>query len=46
MAAPPSIHPTTGQPYRIEQAFDILRVTDLADLATWIEAFKPRQPVR
>ena len=37
VVAPPSVHPTTGQPYRVEQARDILRVTDLAELAAWIE---------
>jgi hypothetical protein len=46
VVAPPSIHPNTGQPYRVERALDILRVPDLAELAAWIEAFKPRQPVR
>jgi hypothetical protein len=46
IVAPPSIHPDTGQPYRIEKALDILRVPDLADLVTWIEAFKPQQPVQ
>jgi hypothetical protein len=46
VVAPPSIHPTTGQPYQVERATDILRVPDLAELVAWIEAFKPRQPVR
>ena len=46
VVAPPSVHPTTGQPYRVEQARDILRVTDLVELAAWIEAFKPRQEAR
>jgi predicted transcriptional regulator len=46
VVAPPSIHPTTGQPYRVEQVLDLLRVPDLAELAAWIESFKPRQPVR
>ncbi len=46
VVAPPSVHPTTGQPYRVERALDILRVPDLAELAAWIESFKPRQPVR
>jgi hypothetical protein len=46
VVAPPSIHPSTGQPYRVERASDILRVPDLAELVAWIEAFKPRQPVR
>lgn len=46
VVAPPSIHPTTGQPYRVERVANILRVPDLAELAAWIEAFKPRQPAR
>jgi uncharacterized membrane protein len=46
VVAPPSIHPTTGQLYRVEQAMDVLRVPDLTELVMWIEAFKPRQPVR
>lgn len=46
VVAPPSIHPTTGQSYKVERAVDILRVPDLEDLVTWIEAFKPRQPSR
>jgi predicted transcriptional regulator len=44
VVAPPSAHPDTGQPYRVEKFLDILRVLDLADLVAWIEAFKP-QPV-
>jgi predicted transcriptional regulator len=46
IVAPPSVHPDTGQPYKIEKALDILRVPDLADLVTWIEAFKPQQPTQ
>lgn len=46
VVAPPSVHPDTGQPYTVENARDILRVPDLADLVAWIEAFKPRQPVQ
>jgi uncharacterized membrane protein len=46
VVAPPSIHPTTAKFYRVEQALEILHVPDLADLAVWIEAFKPRQSVR
>lgn len=46
VVTPPSVHPTTGQMYRVEQVRDILRVSDLAELAAWIESFKPRQPVR
>jgi hypothetical protein len=41
VVAPPSIHPVTGQAYRIERPLDVLRVHDLKDLAAWIEAFKP-----
>ncbi|MCU0465722.1 MAG: bifunctional DNA primase/polymerase, partial [Anaerolineae bacterium] len=43
VVAPPSIHPTTGQPYRVERPLDILRVPDLGALTAWIDAFKPRQ---
>ena len=43
VVAPPSIHPVTGQAYRVEQPLDILRVPHLDDLATWIESFKPRE---
>ena len=46
VVAPPSIHPTTGRPYRVARISDILRVPDLTELAAWIESFKPRQPVR
>jgi len=46
IVAPPSIHPDTGQPYTVQNVFDILRVPDLADLVAWIEAFKPQQPVQ
>lgn len=46
VVAPPSIHPTTGKSYLLENALAILRVPDLTELAAWIEAFKPRQPVR
>jgi hypothetical protein len=40
VVAPPSIHPTTGQPYLVERAARILRVPDLTELAAWIESFK------
>ena len=43
VVAPPSVHPITGQPYRVVQACDILQVPDLDDLVRWIEAFKPRE---
>jgi hypothetical protein len=45
VVAPPSIHPVTGNLYRVEHPLDILRVPNLDDLAAWIEAFKPRQTV-
>jgi len=45
VVAPPSVHPVTGQAYRVEKALDIPRVPNLNDLAAWIEAFKPRQVV-
>jgi hypothetical protein len=40
VVAPPSLHPNTGQLYTVERALDIQHVSDLADLAAWIEAFK------
>ncbi len=43
VVAPPSVHPTTGQPYRVKKVRDILRVPDLDELVQWIEAFKPRE---
>jgi hypothetical protein len=43
VVAPPSIHPTTGQSYRVEKACDVLQVPDLNGLVRWIEAFKPRE---
>lgn len=46
VVAPPSIHPVTGQPYRVEKAVDVLRVPNLNELVTWVEAFKPRQEKR
>ena len=41
VVAPPSVHPVTGNRYRIEKPLDILRVPDLNALAAWIESFKP-----
>jgi hypothetical protein len=46
VVAPPSVHPITGQTYRVEQPLDILRVSNLDDLVAWVEAFKPRQETR
>jgi hypothetical protein len=46
VVAPPSVHPVTKQPYRVEQPLDILRVPNLDDLVAWVEAFKPRQDAR
>jgi len=43
VVAPPSIHPITGQPYRVEHPLNILRVPNLDDLVAWVETFKPRQ---
>ncbi len=43
VVAPPSIHPITGSTYRVELPLDIPRVAHLDDLASWIEAFKPRE---
>lgn len=40
---PPSLHPVTGKPYEVEKPLNILRVSDLDDVATWIEKFKTPQ---
>jgi hypothetical protein len=40
VAAPPSLHPVTGEAYQVERALDIKRVPDLADVVTWTERFK------
>ncbi len=45
VVAPPSVHPDTGQAYRVEKACDILHFNDLDPLVAWIEAFKPRQTI-
>jgi len=42
VAAPPSVHPETRQPYTVEKALDILRVPDLRDVVQWIEAFNTK----
>jgi len=44
VVAPPSIHPVTGHAYRVEKPLEILRVPHLDGLASWIEAFRPREP--
>lgn len=43
---PPSIHPTTRRPYRVEYALEVLHVPDLVDVVAWVESFKPRQAMR
>ena len=40
VVAPPSIHPTTKQPYVVEKPLDILHVADLKEVVDWIESFK------
>jgi hypothetical protein len=43
VVAPPSLHPRTGQLYKVEIEEDILQVDDLDRLVSWIEAFRPRE---
>ena len=45
VVAPPSFHPISGQPYRVDKALDVLRVPNRDDLVAWVEAFKPRQEI-
>ncbi|MBI5928544.1 MAG: bifunctional DNA primase/polymerase [Chloroflexi bacterium] len=42
VVAPPSLHPITGNPYRVHKALDILRVETLNELAEWIKSFKAK----
>ncbi len=42
VVAPPSIHPDTQQPYRVEKALDILHMPDLTELVAWVESFKAK----
>ena len=44
VAAPPSVHPVTGNRYVVEKPAAILRVPDLSELVTWIESFKAAEP--
>ena len=37
VVAPPSVHPTTGQGYRVHLPRDIRRVPDLSEVAEWLE---------
>ena len=43
VVAPPSVHPTTGNTYRVEIETDIIQVDALSDLVKWIESFKPQE---
>jgi hypothetical protein len=45
IVAPPSLHPTTQQPYRVEKACDILQVKDLQAVVEWIDSFKKASPM-
>ncbi|GIK64255.1 MAG: hypothetical protein BroJett018_20490 [Chloroflexota bacterium] len=44
IVAPPSIHPTTHNLYRVDRALPILLVTDLCEVVEWIESFKKNMP--
>lgn len=48
VVAPPSIHPDTGQPYRVAKELPLLSVPDLQPVLAWIEAFRtmPTPPPR
>jgi hypothetical protein len=38
VVAPPSVHPTTGRPYRVAQSLDIRHVPDLSEVVEWLES--------
>ncbi|GIK64339.1 MAG: hypothetical protein BroJett018_21330 [Chloroflexota bacterium] len=44
IVAPPSIHPTTHNPYVVEKNLPILHVADLVEVVEWIESFKKITP--
>ncbi len=44
IVAPPSVHPGSGQPYRVHLPLDIRRVPDLSEILTWMES--AARPVR
>lgn len=41
VVAPPSVHPLTGKPYRVESPAEIKRVSDLTTLVEWLESARP-----
>ena len=43
VVAPPSIHPNTGNPYRVEKVRSIIEISDLDNLVKWIASFKPQE---
>ncbi|MBZ0306620.1 MAG: bifunctional DNA primase/polymerase, partial [Anaerolineae bacterium] len=45
IVAPPSIHPTTKNPYIVERTLPILQVADLCAVVEWIESFKKNAPM-
>lgn len=44
VAAPPSVHPVTGNRYMVEKPLRIKRVPELDDVLAWIASFKANQP--
>ncbi len=45
IVAPPSLHPTTHNPYVVEKNLPILPVANLNGVVEWIEAFKKTPPM-
>lgn len=41
VVAPPSTHPDTGQPYRVQRPLDLKRTKTLGEVAGWIYSLKP-----
>lgn len=45
VVAPPSLHPVTGQPYRVLRTIPVQHVADLEPVATWLRTFRSDHPV-
>lgn len=45
VVAPPSIHPTTGEPYKIKTWANVLRLPTLSPVSDWLNDLKSRRSV-
>lgn len=40
---PPSIHPTTGNPYEVVNRSPIMKISDLSKVIAWVQSLKPQE---